>query len=99
MGSQQELHDILKVFTDAVYFQTPPNTGMAYPAIVYKWDDADTKFADNRPYRFLKRYMVTVIDRSPLSVIPDQVATLPTCVFDRTYVANNLNHTVFLLYF
>lgn len=99
MGSQQELHDILKAFTLNTYFQTPPSTGMAYPAIVYKWDDADTTFADNRPYRFLKRYMVTVIVRNPLNVIPDQVATLATCVFDRSYVLNNLNHTVFLLYF
>lgn len=99
MGSQQELHDILKVFTPNAYFQPPSTLSMAYPAIVYKWDDADTKFADNRPYRFLKRYMLTVIDRNPLSVIPEQVAMLPTCIFDRTYVSNNLNHTVFLLYF
>lgn len=99
MGSPQELLEILKTFTPNAYSQAPPNNDMAYPAIVYKWDDADTKFADNRPYRFLKRYTVTVIDRSPLSVIPEDVATLPTCVFDRTYVANNLYHTVFLLYF
>lgn len=99
MGNQQELHDILKEFTPNAYFQPPQNLSMAYPAIVYKWDDADTTFADNRPYRFEKRYMVTIIDRNPLSDIPDQVAMLPACVFDRAYVSNNLNHTVFLLYF
>ena len=99
MGRRQDLHEILKAITEHAYFQPPANISMAYPAIVYKLDDADTKFADNVPYRYHKRYMVTVIVQDPDSDIPDEVAMLPSCIFDRAFVANNLHHTVFLLYF
>lgn len=72
---------------------------MQYPCIIYKRDDVDTTFADNKPYRHTKRYLVTVIDRDPDSRIPEKVADLPLCTFDRFYVADNLNHDVFNLFF
>jgi hypothetical protein len=81
------------------YFQPPANVRMTYPCIVYQRDDANTKFADNKPYGYTKRYQVTVIDRDPDSPIPDKVAELPMCLFDRAFVADNLNHDVFNLYF
>jgi hypothetical protein len=82
-----------------VYFQPPANVQMEYPCILYKRDTADTKFAGNLPYRFTQRYMVTIIDQNPDSEIPGKVAALPTCIFDRWYAANNLNHDVYVLYF
>lgn len=59
----------------------------------------DTRFANNLPYSLTTRYMVTVIDRDPDSAIPKEVAQLSLCQFNRAYVANNLNHDVFILYF
>jgi hypothetical protein len=82
-----------------VYFQPPPNVQMNYPCIVYRRNNADTKFADNNPYGYTKQYSVTVIDRNPDSDIPDKIAALPRCSFNRHYVINNLNHDVFNLYF
>jgi|SRR5688500_4883734 hypothetical protein len=82
-----------------VYFQPPAGVQMQYPAIVYEWDDTDTRFADNRPYRHIRRYQVTVIDRDPDSVIPDKVADLPMCTFNRAFSAEDLNHKIFDLYF
>jgi hypothetical protein len=72
---------------------------MEYPCIVYFQDNADTQFADNNPYRYTKRYQVTVIDEDPDSPIPDLVAKLPMCTFDRWYAAENLNHNVFNIFF
>lgn len=72
---------------------------MEYPAIVYKRETASTEFAGNDPYRYTKRYQVTVIDRNPDSEIPDKVAAMPMCVHNRFFTANNLNHDVFVLYF
>jgi hypothetical protein len=72
---------------------------MVYPCILYKRDNRKTRHADNQPYNVRKRYLVTVIDRSPDSTIPDLVAALPSCVFDRFYTADNLNHDVFKLFF
>lgn len=82
-----------------VYFQPPDNMALLYPCIIYKRDSADTKFAGNRPYRFTWRYQIMVIDRNPDSEIPDKVATLPMCTFDRFYTADLLNHNVFNLFF
>lgn len=93
------LQSRLEGITDHVYFQKPPNVGMQYPCILYKRDDVDEKFADNEPYRRTKRYQVTVIDPDPDSLIPDVVAKLPLCSFDRFYTADNLNHDVFNLFF
>lgn len=82
-----------------VYFQPPANVQMQYPAIVYKHDNSETKFAGNLPYSYDKRYQVTVMDRNPDSEIPDRIARLPKCTYDRFYAVDNLNHDVFNLFF
>lgn len=94
-----ELHEILTGITEHVYFQPPANIQVEYPCIVYNVDAARSEFADDGPYRFTKRYAVTVIDRDPDSPIPDKVAALQMCTFDRAFTAENLHHTVFNLYF
>lgn len=96
-----ELQSILTALlgSNHVYFQPPPTVQMTYPCIVYKRDFQATRFADDKPYKHNKRYLVTVIDRNPDSGIPDLVAELPLCVFDRFYTADDLNHDVFKLFF
>lgn len=85
--------------SDQVYFQPPPTIDMVYPCIVYRRDFQQTRFSDNKPYSLTKRYQVTVIDRNPDSDIPDKIAELPLCTFDRFFVSDNLNHDVFNLFF
>jgi hypothetical protein len=82
-----------------VYFQPPSDVQMQYPCIVYQRYQADVKSADNIPYRYTKRYQVTVIDPNPESDIPDKVKALPMCLYNRFFKADNLNHDVFDLYF
>ncbi len=96
---RSELQTLLKSFVDNVYFQPPASMQMKFPCIVYKRDDIDFDHADNRPYNKRHRYQITVIDQDPDSVIPAQVATLPTVSFDRNFAADNLNHDVFTLFF
>jgi len=101
MGRRSDLHALLQstLGTTHVYFQPPPTVQMTYPCIVYRRDSARTLFADDKPYRHMKRYQVIVIDRDPDSLIPDKIAELPTCIFDRFYTADNLNHDVYKLFF
>lgn len=101
MGQRSSLQTLLVSIlgTSNVYFQPPPSVQMSYPCIVYHRDSEDAIFADNAPYRRMKRYLVTVIDRDPDSLIPDKVGALPLCVFDRFYTADNLNHDVYKLFF
>lgn len=96
-----DLHELLESIPGVTkaYFQPPSNIKMVYPAIVYKLDRANTDFADNLPYRYKKRYMITVIDRDPETQIPHDVAKLPMCTLDRTYSADDLNHYVLSIFF
>lgn len=97
--SRLDLQTLLASITPNVYFQPPVNVQLKYPCIVYKRDYANARFADNIQYRYNKRYQIMVIDQNPDSLIPDKVAELPMCTFDRFYTADNLNHDVFNLYF
>lgn len=101
MGQRPQLHSLLKevLGSENVYFQPPSSLHMKYPCIVYHRDDIRTEFAGNLPYTHEKRYQVIYMDRSPDSNVPDKLAALPKCTFDRNYVVDNLNHDVFTIYF
>lgn len=101
MGQRLDLQTLLETLlgSEAVYFQPPPNVQMTYPCMVYKRDDIDAKHADNHPYKLKKRYLVTVMDEDPDSIIYEKVAALPQAAYLRHFVKNNLNHDVLTLYF
>lgn len=99
MAQRLKLHQLLKTFTENVYFQPPENIQLKYPCIIYKRDSADTKFADDIPYNHTVRYMITVIDPNPDSDLPGKIASIPKSLFNRFYTADNLNHDVFNVYF
>jgi hypothetical protein len=106
MGSRFQLHDLFKSIIGPnaegkynVYFQPPSTITMRYPCIKYSIDDMDTIYADDMPYAQMIRYQVTIIDSNPDSLLPGRVSTLPLCKFDRAYASNNLNHTIFNLYY
>lgn len=95
-----QLHAELKAIMGdgPVYFQPPEGMDMEIPCIVYKRNRGVTRFADNNPYSHKKQYLVTYIDPDPDSLIPSMIAAMPTCVFDRHYTAENLNHDVYELF-
>ena len=84
----------------AVYFQPPPGVQMVYPCIRYVRENYRHRRADNKAYNLFTRYTVTVIDRDPDSDIPRQlVESIQMCNFDRSYVADNLYHSVLTVYY
>lgn len=96
-----QLHEILCDILDSrnVYFQPPESVKMQYPAIVYALDDIDNTYANDGVYLSSRRYVVTIVDKDPDSSIVDKVAILPFCSYDRCYRKDNLNHTVFRLFY
>jgi hypothetical protein len=44
------------------------------------------------------RYQVTLIDRNPDNPVRDTIAALPMTLYQRFFVADNLNHDVFYIY-
>lgn len=82
-----------------VYFQPPSSVRMQYPAITYFRDDIRNGYANNKAYIQNTAYQVIVIDEDPDSEIVKKVSQLPMCTYDRHYVADNLNHDVFILFY
>lgn len=101
MASRLELQTRLEEILGSAncYFQPPASLKMSFPAIRYKLNNADKVNANNRAYLLMRSYEVTVIDANPDSEIPDKVLQLPMCRFNRHYVADNLNHYVYTLYY
>lgn len=99
MGHRHQLQQVLETFCDHVYFQPPASVQMQYPAIVYKREPTSVRHANNAPYMLTKQYMMTLISRDPDDAIFDKLASLPLCTHDRSYVSDNLNHSVFTIYF
>lgn len=72
---------------------------MNYPCIIYSREDIYNVHADNLPYLQDHSYQVIVVDRDPDSEIVDRVSQYPMARYDRHYVADNLNHDVFTIYY
>jgi hypothetical protein len=72
---------------------------MQYPCIVYSRSGSSVDHANNELYRHAKRYQVTVVDRDPDTELADQVEALRYASFERFFVADDLNHYVFTLFF
>lgn len=98
---RHQLQSLLQILLGSrnVYFQPPENVRMSYPAIVYARSTSSTDHADNKVYRRKKGWTVTHISNDPDDPTPDKIEDLPLCSFDRHFVAENLNHNVYTLYF
>jgi hypothetical protein len=94
-----QLQQLLLGLCENVYFQPPSNIELKFPCIVYQRDDASLQHADNEVFRHLQRYQVSWIDLDPDSVPTGQLLALPHCSYSRFYVADNLNHDVFNLFY
>lgn len=101
MGLRTDLHEILEgvLGSEHVYFQPPATVQMVYPCIVYARFYGKTIYASDNPYVHDVQYRITVIDKDPDSAIPGKVAMLAKCVVVTHFVADNLNHDVYNLYF
>lgn len=82
-----------------VYFQPPPSVQLKYPAIIYSRRNIENRHANNSIYKRNDSYELTLIDKNPDSKYIEKILALPMCRFDRHYVADNLNHDTFTLYY
>ena len=102
MNKRLALHEKLKsiVGNNNVYFQPPASVSISYPCVIYSVGNGDVKRADDTVYGYINSYQVTFISKKPDVDIVERVLTaLPMCSVSRIYVADNLNHYVFNLYY
>ena len=96
-----ELNSILKEIlgSDNVYYQPPENLKLKFPCIIYELEGKDVKFADDGKYTSKRKYSVTIVDKNPDTEIPERLEQLPLTRFNRRYVADNIYHSVYSLYY
>lgn len=102
MNKRLQLHEKLceLIGNNNVYFQPPASVQLSYPCIIYNIGNGDAKHADDRVYNYVNSYDVIFIYKQPNVGIIEQVLTaLPMCRVSRIYVADNLNHYAFNLYY
>lgn len=92
------LRDLLGENSSNCYFQPPESVKLKYPCIVYHRNSANTIYADNKAYRFIPGYTMTIISKDPDEEMVAKAANLPKCRFDRHFTKDNLNHDVFTIY-
>lgn len=100
MASRIELQNLLEKLLGSreVYYQSPGNNNMDYPAIKYSKSNIQTTYANDKKYTNMTRYEIIVIDRLPDNPVINDILDLPYSSFDRHYKADNLNHDSITLY-
>lgn len=101
MERRLELQSIFESILESrnVYFQPPASIQMKYDAIRYSRKDIENVYANDNVYNQHDCYEVVAIYKNPDSDLPRKISRLPMCSFDRHYVADNLNHDVFTIYY
>ena len=102
METRLRLHDeLLSNFgVSNVYFDPPSGHEMEYPCFVYKFEKLRILRANNRIYRLFRGYALTYITDDPDDDKTDEILNhFKHCSFDRPYVADDLYHFVFTLYY
>lgn len=99
--SDDFIADLESTRTGKVYFQPPSNVHLEYPCWVIDRNVAFQPKADNKTYLFQEGYKCTYMNRDEpdpdvLRIIPNRY---PYCTYQTHYVADNIHHDVFLIYY
>lgn len=83
-----------------VYFQPSGAVKMKYPCIRYSRDRGMHIRADNKTYIYRQAYQLIYISNNPDNDIVDKlIEHFSEISYNRSYVADNLNHDVLILYY
>lgn len=95
---QNKLQEVLS--SDHVYFRPPENKKLVYPCIVYRVDDGETEYANNKAYIFKRRYEVQLIHKTAdTDLIEALIEAFPYIRFQNSFTYDNLIHENYILYY
>ena len=101
MGRRADLHHILEATLGSknVYFEPPESFKLSYPCIVYNLEGHGEKMADNDQYNLMKRYAMTYITKKADDPMVDSLERIKYCSLSRAFVAANLHHYAFTIFY
>ena len=101
MKTRDEVQELLEgiLGSSNVYFQAPPNTGMKYPCIVYRFSNFNRRDADNKPYLLTGRWEVHHMYKSiKHDIKTDMLFAAPYVTFDRRIVTDGVYNDYYTIY-
>ena len=72
---------------------------MTYPAIVYRKQRLEHRYADNRKFFKGTQYEIVLISKEPDSKFINMIDELPFCAHNSCYTNDNLYHDTFTIYY
>lgn len=93
MKTRTEMQTMLEELLGSsnVYFQAPPNTGMHYPCIVYRFNRFNIDRADNTAYLVTGRWEIHHMYKTIKNDLKEKfVFEVPFCSFDRRIVTDGI---------
>ena len=101
MGSREELQQVLETALGSrnVYYNPPATLTMKYDAIRYSLSEIRPRYANDAKYLKMKSYDGIIISRDPDPEVIDKILDLPFTSFAKPYVADNLHHYPFTIYY
>ena len=100
MKSRIEIQEMLEniIGNSNVYFQEPPNTGMKYPCIVYRFSRFNQNNADNIPYLVTGRWEIHHMYKSIKNDLKEKIIFgVPFCSFDRRVINDGVYNDFYTL--
>lgn len=82
-----------------VYYQPPESLRLKFPCIIYDISRIQKQHADNKPYLRSIGFTVTYVSKNPTDEMLLKLSDLPYCYFDRSFVADNLHHYEYTIYY
>lgn len=101
MKTRLEVQEMLEkvLGSQNVYFQAPPNTGMKYPCIVYRFDRFHRDNADNQPYILVGRWEIHHMYKSIKNDLKETMLFIaPYVTFDRRIVTDGVYNDYYTIY-
>ena len=86
-------------YTKHVYYQPPETIKLVYPCIVYDRSRFETRYSNNKVYKDMTKYTVTVMDKDPVSPLVNELRSIDYCEMEREFVTDNIHHFVFTLFY
>ena len=100
MSNRIELHSELIQFSANVYFQPPSDIRLKYPCIVYNKVTLAVEHANNKIYKNMQEYLITVMSTDPDYDVAEQITLhFPYASLGNVSVIEGLNQTTVTLYY
>lgn len=83
-----------------VYFQPPATVQLKYPCVIYNLSSGNATYADNSVHTYTNRFeLIFIYRKQNMEIVETVLRTFPMCTVSRVYIADNLYHYVFNLYY